>query len=489
MDPGTGIYPSGFGLSLDHATRRPSQRTLIGGQPIRVLKLSEAGAVLLDSWLSGAAVGSQPASQRLARRLVDAGIAHPRPDENAGPRMDDVTVVVPVRDRPEGLAATLASLRELKVVVVDDASSQALPLEKVEVIRRPEHGGPGPARNTGWRSVMSPIIVFLDADCVPEPGWLSRLLPHFADPRVGAVAPRVRSVAGRRPVASYEEVMSPLDMGPSASAVKPGTRVPYVPTACLAVRRSALENSGGFDEGLRFGEDVDLVWRLIDSGWVVRYEPGVAVSHPPRPDVLSMLRQRFDYGRSAAPLAERHGPDLSPLEVSPWTCAVWALVTAGYLVPAAALVAALSDVIARKAGPDAAASRELARSAAQGNLLAARGIATAVRRAWTPLLLLALCCAPRGIRRRVAVWLAVSYVFPLGEWVALARDGERPALGPLSWVGFRWLDDLAYQAGVWTGAVERRSARALLPRWNRWSARRAAGHAEADSSSARPVSR
>lgn len=490
MDPEVVVYPSGFGLSLDRTTRRPSPRTLIGGQPLRVLKLSDTGARLLDSWLSGATIGSQPAAQRLARRLVAAGIAQPRPGEKSGPRFDDVTVVIPVRDRPQGLAATLAGLRDLKVVVVDDASEHAISIENVQVIRRAGHGGPGPARNAGWRSVQSPIVVFLDADCVPEPGWLAQLLPHFADPRVGAVAPRVRSVAGRERVARYEAVMSPLDMGRAAAAVGPGKRVAYVPTACLAVRRSALDTTGGFDEGLRFGEDVDLVWRLIDSGWVVRYEPAAVVTHPPRPDAVSMMRQRFDYGRSAAPLADRHGSDLSPFEVSPWTCAVWALVTAGRPVPAAALVAILSAALAHRAAPDAAAGRELATLAARGNLVAGRGLATAVRRAWVPLLLLALPYAPPATRRRLAVWLAASYLFPLGEWLELAMKDERPALGPLSWTAFRWLDDLAYQAGVWTGVLERRSARALLPRWSRPEpAPRPAVQAEVDSSSARPVSR
>ena len=60
------------------------------------------------------------------------------------------------------------------------------------------------------------------------------------------------------------------------------TRVAYVPTAALLVRRAALGD--GFDESLRNGEDVDLVWRLIEAGWRVRYEPAVQVgtaSPPP----------------------------------------------------------------------------------------------------------------------------------------------------------------------------------------------------------------
>ena len=71
---------------------------------------------------------------------------------------------------------------------------------------------------------------------------------------------------------------SPLDMGDRPAEVQPGRRVSYVPSAALLVRRSALPEDP-FDPALRYGEDVDLIWRLIDAGWRVRYEPGVVVHH------------------------------------------------------------------------------------------------------------------------------------------------------------------------------------------------------------------
>ena len=48
-----------------------------------------------------------------------------------------------------------------------------------------------------------------------------------------------------------------------------------MPTAALVVRRAVLED--GLDTALRYGEDVDLVWRLHDAGWRVRYDPAVVV--------------------------------------------------------------------------------------------------------------------------------------------------------------------------------------------------------------------
>jgi len=59
--------------------------------------------------------------------------------------------------------------------------------------------------------------------------------------------------------------------------VIPNSMVPFVPSACLLIRRNCFGD--GFDETLRYGEDVDLVWRLHDRGWLVRYVADVAVTH------------------------------------------------------------------------------------------------------------------------------------------------------------------------------------------------------------------
>ncbi|HVM67141.1 MAG TPA: hypothetical protein VMU14_19895, partial [Acidimicrobiales bacterium] len=99
--------PRAMRLALDPGARRTDGgRVLIGGAPLRVLRLTAAGARALDALEGGAPVGEAPTSQWLARRLLDAAIAHPRP----APASFSVSVVIPVRDRPAGLAATLEAV-------------------------------------------------------------------------------------------------------------------------------------------------------------------------------------------------------------------------------------------------------------------------------------------------------------------------------------------------------------------------------------------
>src|SRR5262249_27124363 len=156
---------------------------------------------------------------------------------------------------------------------------------------------------------------FLDADTMPEPGWLEPLLRHFEDPSVAAAAPRVYSAPGDTVLSRYEAVRSPLDMGVVRGRVRAGSRIGYVATAPLVVRTAALRELGGFAERLRVGEDVDLIYRLLDRGHQVRYEPASTVGHVPRAGWTPWLRQRFTYGACAAALALRHGAATAPVRV------------------------------------------------------------------------------------------------------------------------------------------------------------------------------
>lgn len=459
--------PDGFGLALDPDARWiASGRVLVGGFPIRLLRLTAAGRELVGRLATGEPVPPSARAQRLTRRLLDAGLAHPRPP--ASTPVGAVAVVIPVRDDPSGLAATLSALRSDgaaadpaglgDVYVVDDLSAEPAPLADqcspagATLIRMKTWGGPAGARNAGWRSAPEPLIAFVDANCEPEPGWLDRLLPHFADPQVGAVAPRiVPAAAVGAPVVlgAYEAVASPLDLGGREAIVRPRSPVAYVPTAALVVRREALEGLGGFDESLPVGEDVDFVWRLVSAGWAVRYEPGAVVRHPVRPGWPAWLAQRFRYGTSAAPLARRHGTAVAPAVMSPWTAASWVLAAAGH--PALASAAAGCSVAALTGVLPLA---EAVRLAGIAHLRGGSALARAVRRTWAPAAV-AVAVASRRSRPALA---AVAVAPGLLDWF-----NRRPRLDPARFVTLRLADDLAFAAGVWAGCVRQRSARALLP--------------------------
>jgi mycofactocin system glycosyltransferase len=369
------------------------------------------------------------------------------------------------------LASTLATIGDVSNVIVvddgstDDAVARAGEAAGATVVRHPRSRGPGAARNTGWQRATTDLVAFVDADCQLSPGWLEGLLPHFDDPHVVAVAPRIVTTVPTslpRPLAEYETVTPSLDRGPAEALVRPRSKVPFVPTATLVVRRGIYNTLGGFDESMPVGEDVDFVWRVDDSGGTVRYEPAVTVSHAARPDVGSWIRQRFEYGTSAAPLARRHPRAVAPVAVSPWSALAWGLVGVGAPIPGAAVAAGTTALLVpRLAGLERPWPEALG-LAGKGHLYAGLSIAAAVRRPWWPLAALAAVTS-----RRARVCVAAAVVVPaLLEWRTL-----RPPIDPLRWTLLRLADDVVYGAGVWRGCLRERSVAALLPDLRSWPGR------------------
>lgn len=452
-------------LAADRSLRRRHNgRVLAGGSPLRVLRLTEGGARLVDTWLRGQPVEPCPEHRRLAGQLIRAGVAHPLYDGGPlGP--GDVTVVVPVRDQAEMLESLLSALsgtRAADVVVVDDGSAAPLP---GAAVRHPVSRGPAAARNAGWRRARTSLVAFLDADTVPGPDWLGPLLRHFDDPTVVAVAPRVRSLPGRTALARYEQARSSLDLGPAAASVRPGSRVGHVPSAALVVRSEALRGVGGFDERMRFGEDVDLVWRLAQRGGQVRYEPGSVVHHAPRARWSQWLRQRYQYGTSAAALAVRHGSAVTPVRISKWSALAWFAVFVGRPGAGLAVAGVGAGLLARRLTPMGVPAGEALRLAGLGHLGAGRVLGDAIGGAWWPPAAPILLLTRRG--RRLLALLAARHLL---EW-----SRARPRLGPGRWLAARAADDLAYGAGVWSGVISGRfrggAARALLPELSDWPSR------------------
>jgi mycofactocin system glycosyltransferase len=520
-------------------------RTLVGGDPWRVLRLTEGGAAVVRELLGdgsgdpgahcdggsgggaragGGAGGSaggaragdgaggsaggargpggaetgadgRPA-QALAQRLIDSGLAHPRVTPVP---CGEVTVVIPVRDRAAQLdrclGALLAADAPGRVIVVDDGSRDAAAVDAVcertgcEVIRRERSGGPAAARNTALETVESGVVALLDSDCVPEPGWLSLLCGVLAEDRgLGAVGPRVRPLSARcgeglrrsgsqtfpasprSALARFTAVRSPLDLGPCPSLVRPGGRTAYLPTAALVARREAL--APRFDPALRYGEDVDLVWRMIDRGWSVRYEPAAVVWHDDPERLRPWLARRFRYGSSAGPLALRHPERLAPVAIHPRSAAVLGgtavamssrrLPTVAACLPIALHILAVSRSLSRHGVP----RRAGASLALQGIRESGAGLGRAATMLG-PVPLAAALVHPRtrtaaralarpGARRAV---LALALASPTRDYRRL-----RPRLDPLRFAALSVADDVAYGAGVWAGSLQSRTVRALWPR-------------------------
>ena len=403
-------------FALDGSWQRHG-RVVVAGSPLRVFRLTAAGSEVASALERGLPVDRS----RLVDRLLDGGAIHPdaHPDGRSQFTSDDVTVVTPQ------LGGTTATEGRL---VVDDGSQPPL---GGAALRLEVNRGPAAARNAGRALASTPLLAFVDADVTLPPGWLTALLPHFDDERVALVAPRVTG-----------ETDSPLDLGPSPARIRAGTRVSYVPGAAIVVRATAFDSIGGFDEQMRFGEDVDLVWRLDEAGFGCRYEPASSVAHRPRPTLGARMRQHAGYGTSAAPLAMRHPGALAPIVSNVWTASTWLLLAVGHPVAAVTIAVGSAAALPSKL-PDVPPTAAFA-LAMRGHVGAAEQISHALRREWWPLLVVGALLSRRA------------------RWIALAALLHGAATAPT---------DIAYGWGVWRGVFRHRTTAPIRPRLIAWPAR------------------
>jgi mycofactocin system glycosyltransferase len=463
--------PEGVRLDLDPSVRAfRGGSVLTGGFPGRLVTLTKEGMRAVARLTGGGPVSE--ADRRLGRRLVTAGMAHPRLAGDGGSDPGaSVTVVVPVRDRSPSLDRCLAALGDaVPVVVVDDGSHDPGAVAAVcarhgaRLLRRPRSGGPGAARNDGIDVLDSELVALVDSDCTAEGVWLEALTPMFADPDLGAAAPRVRPRRhGAAPsvLDRFADARSPLDMGRERGEVGPGRKIRYVPTTALVARRTAM--AGGFDPDLRVGEDVDLIWRMCDAGHRVRFEPAVTVWHDEPTTWRAWFGRRFRYGTSGAPLARRHPGRLAPVELRAWPSAIAAAGLGRHPAVAGAMVLAWGALTARSVRGRGIPFVVVLRWGAAAAGWTTVGLGRALTMLAAPAVPLAIGLRPRWTLAGAALVLAP----PLTEWWK-----KRPALDPVRWSLCCIADDVSYGAGVWAGCVRSRSFGPLLPalRARQWAA-------------------
>jgi mycofactocin system glycosyltransferase len=273
---------------------------------------------------------------------LEAGPA-PQPDIWPG-----VSIIIPSHNRAQQLEHCLQALLQLEypadkleIIVVDDCSSddtgtlierlspefaaQGLALRS---IHHAQHRGAAQSRNEGAGAARYDLLAYLDSDCVVTPGWLTALVPAFADPTIIAAGGQIRGLERRSLLGRYEDRKSSLNMGAYPQRVTLEGPLTYLPTANLLVRREALRRIGGFAP-LTFGEDVDFCRRLLLDGARILYLPHGTVLHDYRTTLPAFLHTRVSYASAEAVLQQRHPATRRALVLPPEQAAFAGMVIGG----------------------------------------------------------------------------------------------------------------------------------------------------------------
>jgi len=249
---------------------------------------------------------------------------YPQPD---CPR---ISVVVASHNGAKTLKGCLESLEKLnhpdyEVLLVDDGSTDATPqiMESFEWVRYlpQRHQGLSVARNTGIAAATGELVAFLDADCRADRDWLYYLAGDLlAGSEAGMGGPN----------------LLPPDDSPVAAAVQVSPGVPthvmltdreaeHIPGCNMIFRKSALTAVGCFDPVFqRAGDDVDVCWRLHQSGFRIGFSPSAFVWHHRRSTVGAYLDQQAGYGQAEALLLRKHPEYFNTLGGGRWRGRIYA---------------------------------------------------------------------------------------------------------------------------------------------------------------------
>jgi len=229
----------------------------------------------------------------------------------------EISVVVPYAGGLELLEGQLAALidgqdfaGDYEVVVSVNSAHCELSQEAVEaggspsfdgsrVRFVPSHAAPGPsgARNVGWRASRGDLVLFCDADDQVDGSWITQMVAALAESPV---------VGGRLEYRLLNQATRFWDGHVASNLPVKFQHLPFAPSCNLGVRREVLVATGGFDQSLRTGEDIDFCWRAAYAGFTTAFAPAALVHYRLRTKWRAVWRQGFNYGRSDAALLMQH---------------------------------------------------------------------------------------------------------------------------------------------------------------------------------------
>ncbi len=154
-------------------------------------------------------------------------------------------------------------------------------IETLKPVSAPE------ARNIGINAAKGTWLIFIDSDCIAQPGWLSYLTTALEDewPVVGGGV--------KTPSTPYWLLVYNLAMFHKQLSSQKKEQTAFLPTLNLAVRREVIDEVGLMDEALPRGQDVDWTARMTLAGYRLLFEPKAVVEHFPARYDLQTLRNYF----------------------------------------------------------------------------------------------------------------------------------------------------------------------------------------------------
>ena len=242
------------------------------------------------------------------------------------------SIIVPVFNRPDEVDELLESLcsqtlKDFEVVIVEDGSQKPCKdvCDKYAGILdlhyyNKENSGPGQSRNYGVERAQGRYVIILDSDVVLPNGYLAAVNSQLS------IVNSQFSIAFGGPDASHPSftpVQKAISYSMTSFFTTGGIRGGkakldkfYPRSFNMGIRRDVYQKLGGFSK-MRFGEDIDFSYRIVEAGYQPRLFPDAWVWHKRRTDFRKFFRQVYNSGIARINLEKRHPGTLKLVHLLP----------------------------------------------------------------------------------------------------------------------------------------------------------------------------
>ena len=230
-----------------------------------------------------------------------------------------ISVVIPALNEEARIAECLLALQAQTVpadeILVVDGGSQdktaAIAQQcGAQVLHNPKRHAAA-ARNIGIQAAKGDVVAFIDADCIPAADWLEQIALAFTDPALQGLGGKVVAAPPANAVEAFWSRLALeilMSFGDEGYTVTQQTLNDAFITANAAYRTDLLRKIGGFDEWFaNNAEDVDLSWRALQTGAVLRYVPQARIQSHGVTTLRGVRKKSFRNGVSSSKLQKRYG--------------------------------------------------------------------------------------------------------------------------------------------------------------------------------------
>ena len=227
--------------------------------------------------------------------------------------MPFVSIVIGAYNEADNITICINNLKsqgypddKYEIIVVDNYSEdntlQVVKDLNVKVVQEAQKGVTA-TRNRGIREAKGDILIFIDAHCFAQQGWLENIVRAFNDPQVGCVGGEIINSFSDTPLGRYIREKSYL----SQKHTFKHPFLPYVEGGCIAIRKNVIDKIGPFDGNLPMGQDADFCWRMqLHTNYKVTIVPEAVVVHKQNITPKEIFRQRRRHGFAAVMLYKKH---------------------------------------------------------------------------------------------------------------------------------------------------------------------------------------